>query len=123
MQAAEQQGTQQSVSTTESTATPMAQVTGATTDTHQPPTSTHSPPSSNSADITAQSSVQIPTSISIAVGIAAILALTLALPFLAGFQNLMGIVIIGIGLYEAWKLNKRETLQITGPFEIGATRT
>jgi hypothetical protein len=41
-----------------------------------------------------------------------------ALPFLAGFENILGIVVIAIGLYEAWKLNKRAELSITGPFKV-----
>ena len=43
-----------------------------------------------------------------------------ALPFLAGFQNIMGLVIIGIGLYEAWKINRRTSLTISGPHAIGS---
>jgi hypothetical protein len=39
-------------------------------------------------------------------------------PFLAGFQNIMGLVIIGIGLFEAWKFNKRRELMISGPHAI-----
>jgi hypothetical protein len=42
-------------------------------------------------------------------------AIICAAPFLAGFQNIMGLVIIGIGLYEAWKFNKRRELMISGP--------
>jgi hypothetical protein len=47
-----------------------------------------------------------------------LLALAFAAPFLGGFQNIMGIVIIGIGVYEAWKLNKRQPLVITGPHQV-----
>lgn len=43
-----------------------------------------------------------------------------AIPFLAGFQNIIGIVIIAIGLYEAWKLNKRAELNVAGPFKVAA---
>ncbi len=43
-----------------------------------------------------------------------------ALPFLAGFENILGLVIIAIGLYEAWKLNKRAELKIAGPFKVAA---
>jgi hypothetical protein len=51
-----------------------------------------------------------------------LLALTLALPFLAGFENLMGLVIIGIGLYEAWKVNRAAPFSVSGPFAVGAAR-
>jgi hypothetical protein len=53
-------------------------------------------------------------------GVGALFALALALPFLMGFQNIMGLVIIGIGLYEAWKINKRVVVEITGPYRVGA---
>jgi hypothetical protein len=43
-----------------------------------------------------------------------------AAPFLGGAQNIMGIVIIGIALYEAWKMNKKVPLEITGPHRVGA---
>lgn len=45
--------------------------------------------------------------------------LAFAAPFLGGFENIMGIVIIGIGVYEAWKLNKRQLFEITGPHKVG----
>ncbi len=41
-----------------------------------------------------------------------------AVPFLAGFENLIGLLIIGIGMYEAWRYNKRLVLNVEGPFEI-----
>ena len=49
-----------------------------------------------------------------------VLALSMAMPFLLGFDNLMGLLIIAIALYEAWKLNKRPTLAVTGPFRVSA---
>lgn len=50
--------------------------------------------------------------------IAMAIGLIYALPFLAGFQNILGLVIIAIGLYEAWKLNQRAELKIAGPFKV-----
>ena len=41
-----------------------------------------------------------------------------ALPFLAGFQNLIGLLIIFFGLYQAWQLNKRPLLVISGPHSL-----
>jgi len=46
----------------------------------------------------------------------------LALPFLGGLENFMGIIIIGIGLYQAWAMNKWQPLSIEGPFQIGESR-
>ena len=42
-----------------------------------------------------------------------------AIPIMVGFQSPMGLVIIGIGLYEAWVINRRMRLTINGPFQIG----
>jgi hypothetical protein len=44
--------------------------------------------------------------------------LAFASPFLGGAGNIMGIIIIGVALYEAWKLNRRVAL--TGPFRLVA---
>jgi hypothetical protein len=41
-----------------------------------------------------------------------------AVPFLGGAQNLMGLIIIGIGLYEAWLLNRRVQVVFTGPYPL-----
>ena len=46
-----------------------------------------------------------------------VLGLAFAAPFLGGTSNIMGILIIGIGLYEAWKLNRR--MPLSGPFRFG----
>jgi hypothetical protein len=42
----------------------------------------------------------------------------LASPFLAGFQNVIGWLIIGFALWEAWKANRRVALSIAGPFTL-----
>jgi hypothetical protein len=36
-------------------------------------------------------------------------AAVLARPLLAGAENVVGLIIIGIGLYEAWKINRTRT--------------
>ena len=49
------------------------------------------------------------------IGLGTLLGLVIASPFLAGFENAIGLVIIGVGLYEAWKINRRQPIVITGP--------
>lgn len=49
-----------------------------------------------------------------------VFGLAFALPVLAGFENIVGILIIGFALYEAWKINKRAVLRITGPYPLSA---
>jgi hypothetical protein len=53
---------------------------------------------------------------SLVVAFAIIFGLALASPFMAGFENIMGLIIIAIALYEAWKLNKR--IPVSGPFRM-----
>ena len=54
------------------------------------------------------------------VAVVAVFALAAALPFLAGFQNVIGLLIIAFGLWEAWKTNKRQKVEILGPLDLGA---
>jgi hypothetical protein len=46
---------------------------------------------------------------------------SIALPFLNGTKGFLGILIIGFGVYQAWRMNKKLNLNITGPFTIGST--
>ena len=43
----------------------------------------------------------------------------LASPFLAGFENIIEILIIGFALYQAWKLNEYRPFAVAGPFKVG----
>jgi hypothetical protein len=43
-----------------------------------------------------------------------------ALPFLTGFENLIGLLIIGFALYQAWKMTAKRELVWGGPFQVGA---
>ena len=54
-------------------------------------------------------------------GLGFLLLLACAAPFLAGFQNIIGLVIIGIGMYQAWKLTRRVPLVITGPHTLAVS--
>jgi hypothetical protein len=48
-----------------------------------------------------------------------LMALACAAPFLSGADNVIGIIILAIGLFEAWKLTKRTELTVTGPHAVG----
>lgn len=47
-----------------------------------------------------------------------VFAFSLTVPFLGGVENLIGLLIIGFALYEAWKLNKAERVEFAGPFQL-----
>ncbi len=43
-----------------------------------------------------------------------------AAPFLMGFQNIIGLLIIGFGLWQAWKMNARPQVAFSGPYRVAA---
>jgi len=43
----------------------------------------------------------------------------IAAPFLAGFQNIIGLLIISFGLFEAWKITRKTEDVVSGPFRLG----
>jgi len=45
--------------------------------------------------------------------------IAMATPFLAGVENVIGILIIGFALYEAWRMNAYQPLVVEGPFKLG----
>ena len=48
------------------------------------------------------------------------LVLLCAVPWLAGVRNIIGWFIIGFGLYQAWRMNKRIPLNLSGPFSLAS---
>jgi len=56
-----------------------------------------------------------------AIGVVVLLGVLYATPFLAGLENAIGILIIGFALYEAWKLNRRMELRVSGPHRVSPT--
>lgn len=79
----------------------------ATSTTPNPPTAGEPPPGG-----------LVETALTMSVGLILLVLVAMAAPILAGFDNLLGILIIGFGLYEAWKINKRSDLSILGPFSV-----
>jgi hypothetical protein len=53
----------------------------------------------------------------LAEGYALLLLLAAAVPFMGGV-GILGLIIIAIGLYEAWQLNRRPRLAVTGPHAL-----
>jgi hypothetical protein len=61
-----------------------------------------------------------PSSAGCLLGVLALVGFLYAAPFLAGFENFIGWIILAIGLYEAWKMNQPEDREVHGPFEVGS---
>jgi hypothetical protein len=53
-------------------------------------------------------------------GLLILFGYSLVAPFLAGFKNILGLFIIGLGLYQAWTLNRRPRLVLSGPHFLKA---
>lgn len=51
-------------------------------------------------------------------GIAFLFGLAMAAPFLEGAGNIIGLLIISFGLWQAWKLNAAVPIAIEGPFRL-----
>ncbi|MEK7952164.1 hypothetical protein [Luteolibacter soli] len=73
---------------------------------------------------TAETNKTVPTGeeeISPVLAIIALVGLTLALPILAAFGGgVISLLIVGFGVWEAWRLNKRIKIDITGPHELAS---
>lgn len=54
------------------------------------------------------------------IGIVVLFAFAAVSPILAGFENILGMLIIGFALWEAWRINRRATLEVSGPYKVGA---
>ena len=70
---------------------------------------------------TAKSSASKIGPLGFAVGAVILIAVLYATPFLAGVQNLLGLLIIGFALYQAWKMNRRADLKVSGPHRVSMT--
>jgi hypothetical protein len=46
--------------------------------------------------------------------------ISLAVPFLSGLGNIIGLLIIAFGLWQAWSMNKRIPIEVSGPFNTGS---
>jgi hypothetical protein len=76
-------------------------------------------PAGGAQSASAQSAATEPmTGGSIAVALVLLFLLLLATPFLAGFQNIIGLLIIGFALWEAWKANRFVPIAVAGPFQL-----
>lgn len=52
-----------------------------------------------------------------------VFVISLAAPFLAGAQNLIGLLIIGFALWEAWKINSGRSVRFAGPYSLTGAGT
>ena len=54
---------------------------------------------------------------------AAVIPIAYAVPFLLGFENAIGILIIGFALWQAFRMNARQSLDLQGPFRLDSRDT
>ncbi len=60
--------------------------------------------------------LDLPRPVVVALAVVFLLGVAMVAPF---FSGIIGLIIIGIGLHEAWRQNKKLVLTIEGPFELG----
>ena len=60
----------------------------------------------------------LPVVVQFVLALGMLVGLAFALPIWGNLHNPMGLLIIGIGLYEAWVINRRVPMTINGPFRI-----
>jgi hypothetical protein len=70
--------------------------------------------------IVATQSHPVTAGVGLVLGLTMLFVVSLAAPFLAGYRNILGLFIIGLGLYEAWRLNRRPQLVLSGPHALKA---
>ncbi|MDB4892799.1 MAG: hypothetical protein JWL61_4654 [Gemmatimonadetes bacterium] len=52
------------------------------------------------------------------VGVGALMLLVLALPIMVGMGSIISVVILALGLVQAWRMNKAVTINVSGPYRI-----
>jgi hypothetical protein len=57
------------------------------------------------------------------IAMAFVFGIAFVAPVLAGIQNIIGMLIIGFAVYEAWKINKRVPIVINGPYNVAGGNT
>ena len=77
------------------------------------------PVTSTAAEARPEAPAPAPTFGRFVMALGLLFGLALAIPFLGGFQNIIGILIIGFAVYEAWKINRRVPFKMEGPFRLG----
>ncbi len=60
------------------------------------------------------------TAAALSVAFVYLLGFLYAFPVILGFQQPIGLLIIGFAIWQAWKLNRRVPLVITGPYSVGS---
>jgi hypothetical protein len=51
-------------------------------------------------------------------GVGGMLLLTAAFPIIAGFSSIISVVILGVGLMQAWRMNRAVNVTVSGPYRI-----
>jgi hypothetical protein len=55
-----------------------------------------------------------------AITVVALVAFVAALPIIVAFGSPISALILGFGLFEAWKQNRRTNVELSGPYSLGA---
>jgi len=87
----------------------------------QPASSSPAPSTASAAAAKPKPGEEKITAGEIVIALGALFLIAAAGPILAGIESPILLLIVGFGLWEAWKMNRRAELSITGPLQIGAS--
>jgi len=74
----------------------------------------------SNSPVPAKPAAPVNPALAVVVLVAVVFGLALAAPLLTVTHNPMGLIIIGIGLWEAWKFTRAARVEFTGPFRVAA---
>jgi hypothetical protein len=52
------------------------------------------------------------------IALGAMVLFTAALPIIVGFSSIISVVILGVGLMQAWRMNRAVVINVTGPYRL-----
>jgi hypothetical protein len=56
-------------------------------------------------------------------GVGALLLLVFALPIMVGMGSIISVIILGLGLLQAWRMNKAVVINVSGPYRLAGPTT
>jgi len=63
-----------------------------------------------------------PSVVTLVVAVVVLIGLAYSLPIIVGIHSPISLIIVAVGLYEAWLINRRARIVVNGPYQIGPAR-
>ncbi|HKO56486.1 MAG TPA: hypothetical protein VJ276_11450 [Thermoanaerobaculia bacterium] len=75
-------------------------------------------PQTQQANVVKADAAQAPSAGGLLLAFGALMVIAFMMPFFTGTQNIIGLLIIGFGLWQAWKGTRRRDVFFEGPFGV-----